>query len=131
MKDKILLATIEGFHCHDTLLTSEGQTLCKGQNNWSQIVLIRRFHYNIEKGLQVSSYSSFYRELSKRPTAVCFTRDERSVLIGDKTGEVYLYSLSDWSETGRQHLLGHFSMLLDMVCVIVRIYMCLQSTGGF
>lgn len=56
------------------------------------------------------------RVLPKRAMVVCFTRDEKSVLVGDKTGEVHLLSLANW--TGNEdavHLLGHFSILLDMV----------------
>ncbi len=52
--------------------------------------------------------------LPKRAMVLCFTTDEKSLLVGDKTGEVHLYALDDWDTAGR-HLLGHFSMLLDMV----------------
>lgn len=45
---------------------------------------------------------------------LCFTNDDTALLVGDKTGEAYLYSLTDWIGPGG-HLLGHFSMLLDMV----------------
>lgn len=45
---------------------------------------------------------------------LCFTRDDVSLVVGDKTGEACLYSLGDWTGCGA-HLLGHFSMLLDMV----------------
>ena len=45
---------------------------------------------------------------------LCFTKDDKFIIIGDKTGEVYRYSTKDWATSG-EHLLGHFSMLLDMV----------------
>ena len=43
-----------------------------------------------------------------------FTGDHK-VLVGDKTGEVKGYPLGDWTAAAGEHLLGHFSMLLDMV----------------
>ena len=54
------------------------------------------------------------RVLPKKAMVVRFTKDETAVVLGDKTGEVYLYSLEQWSTPG-VHLLGHFSILLDMV----------------
>ncbi len=45
---------------------------------------------------------------------VSFASDEKSLLVGDKFGEVHLYTLDDWDAPG-EHLLGHFSILLDMV----------------
>lgn len=46
---------------------------------------------------------------------VCFTNNEESLVVADKTGEATLYSLADWIDRVGRHLLGHFSMLLDMV----------------
>ena len=45
---------------------------------------------------------------------LCFTSDDESLLVGDKTGEVHLYTLDSWDAAGG-HQLGHFSILLDMV----------------
>ena len=59
------------------------------------------------------TFSSF-RALPKRATAVVFAGDDQHVLVADKTGEVWQYSQSDSALPGT-HLLGHFSMLLDMV----------------
>ena len=55
-----------------------------------------------------------HRVLPKRAMVVTFVNDEKSLLVGDKFGEVYLYTLDDWDAPG-EHLLGHFSILLDMV----------------
>lgn len=55
-----------------------------------------------------------HRVLPKRAMVLHFTEDDREVLVGDKTGEVKGYPLGDWTAAGG-HLLGHFSMLLDMV----------------
>ena len=54
------------------------------------------------------------RELPKRAMVLYFTKEEQSLLVADKTGEVHSYLLSDLNNPGR-HILGHFSMLLDMV----------------
>jgi len=40
--------------------------------------------------------------------------DDKYVLVADKTGEVFRYEVSNLAAEGK-HLLGHFSMLLDMV----------------
>ena len=55
------------------------------------------------------------RLIPKRATAVVVGGGgEEFVLVADKTGEVWQYSLAQPSLPGT-HLLGHFSMLLDMV----------------
>ena len=54
------------------------------------------------------------RVLPKRAVVMRFTEDESDVVLGDKTGEVHLYSLERWDTPG-VHLLGHFSILVDMV----------------
>ncbi len=48
---------------------------------------------------------------------LCFTKDSQAVVVGDKTGDAQRYVLQgqDWSSEDGGHLLGHFSMLLDMV----------------
>ena len=55
-----------------------------------------------------------YRVLPKRATALQFTNDDQYILISDKAGDLYRYSVSDSASPG-EHLLGHFSILLDMV----------------
>ncbi len=50
----------------------------------------------------------------KRATAVVVGGGEEFVLVADKTGEVWQYSLGQ-PTLPETHLLGHFSMLLDMV----------------
>ncbi|XP_033752221.1 tRNA (guanine-N(7)-)-methyltransferase non-catalytic subunit wdr4-like [Pecten maximus] len=65
------------------------------------------------------------RELPRRCTAVTFTQDELHVLVADKTGDVYRYkvrdedtkqnSKSEDDNKGAQLMLGHLSMLLDVV----------------
>ena len=69
------------------------------------------------------------RVIPKRAMVVCFTRDENSVLVGDKTGEVHLLSLTDWTSDGDVHLLGHFSMLLDMVTAPITLPLLKASLG--
>ncbi|XP_069132385.1 LOW QUALITY PROTEIN: tRNA (guanine-N(7)-)-methyltransferase non-catalytic subunit wdr4-like [Argopecten irradians] len=63
------------------------------------------------------------RELPRRCTSVTFTQDELHVLVADKTGDVYQYkvidedgdSKSEEENKGAQLMLGHLSMLLDVV----------------
>ncbi|XP_060081593.1 tRNA (guanine-N(7)-)-methyltransferase non-catalytic subunit wdr4-like [Ylistrum balloti] len=65
------------------------------------------------------------RELPRRCTAVTFTNDDLHVLVADKTGDVYRYrvgngeteenSKSEEDNKGAQLMLGHLSMLLDVV----------------
>lgn len=53
------------------------------------------------------------RALVRRSTSLQFPACGRSVLVGDKSGDVVCYSLLSDSEG--QVLMGHVSMLLDMV----------------
>jgi len=47
----------------------------------------------------------------KRPTAVRVTKDERGLVVSDKSGDVYLYNI----DLGvRKYLLGHVSMVLNL-----------------
>ncbi|XP_046859973.1 tRNA (guanine-N(7)-)-methyltransferase non-catalytic subunit WDR4-like [Xenia sp. Carnegie-2017] len=56
------------------------------------------------------------RKLPKRPTAVLFTNKEDSVVISDKSGDVYSYHLSEENGLSNEALLlGHVSIILDMV----------------
>ena len=47
--------------------------------------------------------------------AVQFTNDDQYILVSDKAGDLHHYPLTSDSASPGQHLLGHFSMLLDMV----------------
>ena len=50
---------------------------------------------------------------------VQFTNDDQYILVSDKAGDLYRYPLtSDPASPEAEHLLGHFSMLLDMVSVL-------------
>ena len=54
---------------------------------------------------------------------LCFSSDDQTLLVGDKTGEAQCYKLlggqdQDWTGESGVHLLGHFSMLLDMVEIV-------------
>lgn len=54
-------------------------------------------------------------ELPKRPTCLCFCNKERTVIVGDKSGDVYRYTLADENRNSDpQPLLGHLSMVLDV-----------------
>jgi len=60
--------------------------------------------------------------LIKRPTCLSFCKqDENCILVGDKYGDVYKCSLKD-DEDKPKLLLGHLSMVLDMVCTEDRKY---------
>ena len=72
-----------------------------------------------------------YRVIPKRATALQFTSDDKYILVADKAGDLHRYPLSDSAHSG-DHLLGHFSMLLDMVCgcgflVIMITFLCARS----
>lgn len=54
------------------------------------------------------------RDVVRRSTSVLFTRDEKHVILGDKSGDVYKFSVIEPTEPG-QLMMGHLSMLLDMV----------------
>ena len=60
-----------------------------------------------------------FRLLVRRGTAVTFTSDEASVLVSDRTGDVYRYPVAAGTPTDGQTdgelLLGHLSMVLDLV----------------
>lgn len=50
----------------------------------------------------------------RRCTALTFTASEQRVLVADKSGDVYSFSVSEPDASGRLEL-GHLSMLLDVV----------------
>ena len=52
--------------------------------------------------------------LPKRATVLVFTNDDQSILVADKAGDVHQYHVTNISLPGTL-LLGHLSMLLDMV----------------
>lgn len=51
----------------------------------------------------------------RRCTALAFTASEDRLLVADKSGDVYSFSVSEPDGCGRLEL-GHLSMLLDVVC---------------
>ncbi|XP_013405000.1 tRNA (guanine-N(7)-)-methyltransferase non-catalytic subunit wdr4 isoform X2 [Lingula anatina] len=53
------------------------------------------------------------RSVARRATAIVFTHDLSQVLVADKSGDVYSFSLTDLNKPG-ELLCGHLSMLLDM-----------------
>nr|XP_022294183.1 tRNA (guanine-N(7)-)-methyltransferase non-catalytic subunit wdr4-like isoform X1 [Crassostrea virginica] len=54
------------------------------------------------------------RPISRRCTRLTFTYDEKNVLVADKWGDVFRFSVQD-PKKGGQLLLGHLSMLLDIL----------------
>ncbi|XP_074618390.1 tRNA (guanine-N(7)-)-methyltransferase non-catalytic subunit wdr4-like isoform X4 [Acropora palmata] len=54
------------------------------------------------------------REVVRRTTVVLFTHKEDYVIVANKGGEVYRFSIYDSSQE-KELLLGHVSMILDMV----------------
>ncbi|ELU16385.1 hypothetical protein CAPTEDRAFT_227793 [Capitella teleta] len=52
------------------------------------------------------------RSLHRRCTSVSFSRDESSVVVADKSGDVFQYTVKTVEGDGRL-LLGHVSMILD------------------
>lgn len=58
--------------------------------------------------------SLFYRTVVRRCTALTFTASEDRVLVADKSGDVYSFSVLEPDGCGRLEL-GHLSMLLDVV----------------
>ncbi|XP_065912660.1 tRNA (guanine-N(7)-)-methyltransferase non-catalytic subunit wdr4-like isoform X2 [Dysidea avara] len=77
------------------------------------------------KVLKIWDTSSFQccgtRVVSKSVTAICFTQDDSLILVADKTGDVHSYSTDDIGKEGT-FLLGHLSMLLDMVITMDQKY---------
>lgn len=55
------------------------------------------------------------RPVLRRCTALTFTASEDKVLVADKSGDVYSFSVLEPHGCGRLEL-GHLSMLLDVVC---------------
>lgn len=60
----------------------------------------------------------------RRCTALTFTASEEKVLVADKSGDVYSFSVLEPHGCGKLEL-GHLSMLLDVVCPE-----CLALLGG-
>lgn len=55
------------------------------------------------------------RSVVRRCTALTFTASEQRVLVADKSGDVYSFSVLEPHGCGKLEL-GHLSMLLDVVC---------------
>ena len=58
------------------------------------------------------------RILPRRSSSLTFTLDESSVVVADKSGDAYRYSLTDTEAEGTL-LAGHISMLLDVVSICI------------
>uniref|UniRef100_A0A8D8SC79 tRNA (Guanine-N(7)-)-methyltransferase non-catalytic subunit wdr4 n=1 Tax=Cacopsylla melanoneura TaxID=428564 RepID=A0A8D8SC79_9HEMI len=55
----------------------------------------------------------YKRQLGRGASKILFSPDSKNIVVGDKTGDVFLYKIySDEKETS---LLGHLSMVLDIV----------------
>jgi len=77
------------------------------------------------------------RSLPRRPTAIAFTKCGNFVVIGDKAGDVHCFPVSLNSELSEPQtvnsslLLGHVSMLLDVVGAFCQILRCPCFTSQF
>ena len=69
-------------------------------------------------------FCSCRRQLTRRATSLRFTHSDDAVLIADKSGDAYSFSTASPGEDGRL-LLGHVSMLLDLVRAILFIFIYL------
>lgn len=63
---------------------------------------------------EVQSWKVIYeKQLGRGASKIIFTPDDKAIVVGDKTGDVFLYDIySDKKET---LLLGHLSMVLDII----------------
>lgn len=52
-------------------------------------------------------------QLARSPSSIKFTPDSKSILVADKTGDCYIYECG--SEAGGRWILGHCSMVLDIL----------------
>lgn len=72
-----------------------------------------------ERNLAVWSTSNWVEKCSKvlerSASKIIFTPSNQAILVADKTGDVYLFSLSDDAAVKGTLVLGHLSMLLDML----------------
>ena len=50
----------------------------------------------------------------RRANRVIFTNTTEEIVVGDKAGDVYSFSIKNPTEDGKL-LMGHLSMLLDIV----------------
>lgn len=57
------------------------------------------------------------RDINKRAAKIIFTKDESTLLLADKTGDVYSLNLKaeNLDEATFKPLMGHLSMLTDLV----------------
>lgn len=65
----------------------------------------------------------------RRCTALTFTASEDRVLVADKSGDVYSFSVLEPDRCGRLEL-GHLSMLLDVVCGDTQAMLSAPVTAG-
>lgn len=55
------------------------------------------------------------RELARATSEICFTPDSNNLLVADKTGDGYLYECVPDANKSGKWLLGHYSMVLDVL----------------
>ena len=65
-------------------------------------------------------FSNFQRLISKRAAKLIYTDDENTLILGDKTGDVYTLNidLKTLNDQKLNLLMGHLSMITDMVNTI-------------
>lgn len=62
-----------------------------------------------------SNWDEFYvKVLERSASKIIFTPSDQNILVADKTGDVYLFSLSDTTSLKGTLILGHLSILLDI-----------------
>ena len=59
-----------------------------------------------------------FRLVAGRCTAITFPQHEKEVVVADRTGDVYRFSLIDTDASG-ELILGHLSLILDIVSNIM------------
>ncbi|XP_048727539.2 tRNA (guanine-N(7)-)-methyltransferase non-catalytic subunit wdr4-like isoform X2 [Ostrea edulis] len=87
---------------------------CKFSPSWRYFAVCddAKRLYLFSCGVQWEMVSN--RAISRRCTVLSFTQNEESILVADKWGDVFQFSVTDPQKEG-QLLLGHLSMLLDIL----------------
>lgn len=55
------------------------------------------------------------KSFQKKAAKLLINKDESTILLGDKTGDVYGLNLNDLENSEFKLIMGHLSMLTDMV----------------
>lgn len=61
-----------------------------------------------------------FRSVNRRCTSLVITAAEDKILVADKSGDVYSYSITEPQAEGKLEL-GHLSMVLDVVSVYLHV----------